>query len=335
MKNNYLDNKSILITGGTGSFGQNFVSHLLNSKNKLRKLIIFSRDEFKQYNMSKKFNEQKFPCIRYIMGDVRDKSSLQMALKDVDIVIHAAALKQVSLAEYNPFEYIKTNIIGAQNIVETSLNSKVQNVIALSTDKASSPINLYGASKLCSDKLFIAGNAIKGRRINIKFSAVRYGNVFSSRGSVVPLFIEQKKNNIFSVTHTSMTRFSITMKESVKFVLDAILKNYGGEIFIPKIPSYRILDLVHAISKKPKIKMIGLRHGEKIHEEMLSEMESVNTFEDKDKYIISSDYCMKFYKKKLKKVNLGFCYNSGSNKHFLKNKEIKSLIKKDLLTSVY
>ena len=278
-----LNNKSILITGGTGTFGKAFVKKIIETY-KIKRLVIFSRDEFKQYEMSKTFPSSKFPFIRFFIGDVRDKNRLSLAFKNIDLVIHAAALKQVDTAEYNPFEYINTNIIGAENVIQASLNSDVKQVIALSTDKAASPINLYGATKLCSDKLFIAANNIKGSK-NIKFSVVRYGNVLGSRGSVLPMFLNLK-NNIFPITDTRMTRFNITIDEAIKFVLKSIKEAFGGEIFIPKIPSYRIVDVAKAVNNNCKLKLIGIRPGEKLHEEMITASDSYNSLELKDYYVI-------------------------------------------------
>lgn len=269
MNKNFFKNKSILLTGGTGSFGTAFVDYLLRHKVPLKKIIIFSRDELKQFEMSKIYNENKYPCMRYFIGDVRDKERVKMAFRDVDIVVHAAALKQVPAAEYNPVEYIKTNIIGAQNIIEASLDTNIQKVIALSTDKASSPINLYGATKLCSDKLFVSANNIIGSK-NLIFSVIRYGNVMGSRGSVLHNFIEQKSNKMFEITDVKMTRFNITIKEAINFVIERLSSMKGGEIFVPKIPSFRIIDLAKAVSEKCKIKITGIRLGEKLHEEMIS-----------------------------------------------------------------
>ena len=272
MKNNIFNNKNILITGGTGSFGNEFTKYLLKNS-KPKKIIIYSRDESKQVNMSKKF-EKYNSILRFFIGDVRDLPRLELAMENVDFVIHAAALKHVPVAEYNPFEVIKTNIIGAQNIIEASLKKNVKKVLALSTDKAAAPINLYGASKLASDKLFIAANNIKGDK-KITFSVVRYGNVMGSRGSVLPLFLKLKKTGYLPITDKEMTRFNITLLEGVKFVHSCIDKKWGGEIFVPKIPSFRIIDLAQVISPKAKIKIVGVRPGEKLHEEMITETDSL------------------------------------------------------------
>ena len=331
----FLQNKNIFISGGTGSFGKKFVSFVLKNSN-CKKIIIYSRDELKQYNLKKELKSEK---VRYLLGDIRDYDRLKFALKDVDIVIHAAALKHVDVAEYNPFEFIKTNVLGAQNIIQACHKNNIKKVIALSTDKASSPINLYGATKLISDKLFVSANNYKGNN-DIRFSVVRYGNVMGSRWSVLPLFLKQKReNNFFSITDKSMTRFNITLQESVRFVLFSIKEMKGGEIFIPKLRSYRVSDLVNAISKKPRIKYIGLRPGEKKHEEMISVNESLNTVECKSYYVIlpNSEFNnlnIKTYlkiKKNSRRVNDGFSYNSLSNNDYLRSSEITRLINDNLL----
>lgn len=329
----YLNNKSILITGGTGSFGKKFIETAL-SKFKPKKLIVFSRDEQKQFNLQQKWKEGGSSPMRYFIGDVRDVDRLILAMRDADVVIHAAALKHVPAAEYNPFEAVKTNILGAQNVITASMATNVKKVIALSTDKASSPINLYGATKLTSDKLFIAANNFKGLK-NIKFSVVRYGNVMASRGSVVPFFLNKKKEGIIPITDKRMTRFNITLQEAVNFVLFCLEKMWGGEIFVPKIPSYRLEDLAKAIAPRSKIKIIGLRPGEKIHEEMISTSDAVNTIEYK-KYFIITPYSkfIGWNKKKYMKFNKNgkncdseFSYNSYNNKQYLTSNQIKKLIK--------
>ena len=329
----YLNNKSILITGGTGSFGKKFIETAL-SKFKPKKLIVFSRDEQKQFNLQQKWKEGGSSPMRYFIGDVRDVDRLILAMRDADVVIHAAALKHVPAAEYNPFEAVKTNILGAQNVITASMATNVKKVIALSTDKASSPINLYGATKLTSDKLFIAANNFKGLK-NIKFSVVRYGNVMASRGSVVPFFLNKKKEGIIPITDKRMTRFNITLQEAVNFVLFCLEKMWGGEIFVPKIPSYRLEDLAKAIAPRNKIKIIGLRPGEKIHEEMISTSDAVNTIEYK-KYFIITPYSkfIGWNKKKYMKFNKNgkncdseFSYNSYNNKQYLTSNQIKKLIK--------
>ena len=333
-----LSGKKILITGGTGSFGSSFIEFVISKFNP-KKLVIYSRDEQKHFLAQKKWKGKKFSCLRYLIGDIRDLKRLSFAMNDdIDIVIHAAAMKHVPIAEYNPFEVVKTNIIGAQNIIEASFENGVEKVIALSTDKASSPINLYGASKLTSDKLFIAANNYVGKR-GTKFSVVRYGNVMGSKGSVIPLLLKEKKKGIFSITDKKMTRFNITMNESIKFVLFCLNKMKGGEIFIPKIPSYRLIDLVKAISDKenPKLNLIGIRPGEKLHEEMISMNDALNTLEFKDHFVIvpNSEFNTKinyneYFKseKSSKKCLPGFSYSSDNNKDFLSVKNIKDLLKK-------
>ena len=327
-----LNNKSILLTGGTGSFGKNFLKNVVKKFNGIKRLVIFSRDEFKQFELQKEFNMDKYPFLRYFVGDVRDKQRLKLAIKEIEIVIHAAALKQVPTAEYNPFEYINTNIIGAENLIQASLESNVKKVIALSTDKAAAPINLYGATKLCSDKLFIAANNIKGKQ-DIIFSVVRYGNVMSSRGSIVPYFKElSKKQNFLPITDLRMTRFNILIDDAVDFVIKCLKISKGGEIFVPKIPSYKITDLARAIKNNCKFKIIGKRPGEKIHEEMITMNDSFNTLEFKDHFIILSSDKIKNYKKKYKNAKLvkeNFSYTSANNNHFLKVNELKDIIKKE------
>ena len=320
-----LKNKTVLITGGTGSFGQVMVSNLLK-QNDIKKIIIFSRDEFKQKQMRDKILSKK---IRYFIGDIRDKTRLAIATMNVDLIIHAAALKQVDVAEYNPTEFIQTNIIGAQNLIETCAINNIKKIISLSTDKASSPINLYGATKLCSDKLFIAANNYLPRTI---FSVVRYGNVEGSRGSVIPLFHKSVKKNIFTVTSSDMTRFSLSLNKSVDMVLWAIKNCIGKEIVVPKIPSYKILDLVKAFSVNPKIKVIGIRPGEKLHEELISSNDSNNTIELKDYFIILPHDELKtfvYYKKKFraKLVKKDFKYQSNTNNKFLNISDLKKIVK--------
>ncbi len=319
---------NILITGGTGSFGKKFLDKILQKKNNFRKIIVFSRDEYKQHILKKKFsNNQNFKKLRFFLGDVRDKDRLNIALRDVDIVIHAAALKQVDSAEYNPTEYVKTNVIGSQNIIECSIQNDIKKVIALSTDKASSPINLYGATKLCSDKLFVAANFYSGKNI---FSVVRYGNVFGSRGSVVEVFNNRKNKKIISITDKSMTRFNITLNESIDMVLWCLKNSYGGEIFVPKIKSYKILDLARAFSNDAKIKFIGIRPGEKINEELISKSESRTTIDLGKYYAIlpdSKNFVKNKYKNK-KKVPKNFSYTSDKNS-FLSISDLKNLIKNE------
>ena len=325
-----LNNKVILITGGTGSFGKDFVNRLVKKYKKIKKLIIFSRDEFKQYEMQKDFNVSKYPFMRYFLGDVRDYNRLRFAFKEVDYVIHAAALKQVNTAEYNPFEFINTNIIGAKNVIEASFERGVKKIIALSTDKACSPINLYGATKLCSDKLFSSANNISGGT-STKFSVVRYGNVFASRGSIIPLFLEQNKRNVkFTLTNLSMTRFNIFMDQAIDTVEWALKNMKGSEVIVPKLKSFKVIDLIKSINKKPKIEIIGIRPGEKIHEELISNSDSRLTIDIGKYYLILPD--KSFFKKykNHKKLNNSFCYNSGLEKGQLSISEIKKLLSKKL-----
>jgi len=336
MKKTSFKNKSILITGATGSFGKSFVKKLIIEKYPFRRIIIFSRDELKQFEMKTNtfFDDTKHKNLRYFIGDVRDKNRLLQAFQDVDYVIHGAALKQVPTAEYNPFETINTNIIGAQNVIEAALATKVRKVIALSTDKASSPINLYGATKLCSDKLFTTANNVSGFK-NISFTVVRYGNVMGSRGSVIQYFLEQKKKGILTVTDKKMTRFNITLPESANLVMWALENAYGSEILVPKIPSYRILDLAKSICTKCKIKITGVRPGEKINEEMISFEESRNVVELKKYFVLlqnGNDDQKKFYIKKLngKVIKKQFSYSSDNNFEFLSNQQLKKLINKNI-----
>ena len=326
-----LENKSILITGGTGSLGKALTGYILNKYPNVKKLVIYSRDEQKQFQMSQEFPESKYPMIRYFIGDVRDGSRLVRAFSGIDYVIHAAAMKHVHIAEYNPDECIKTNINGARNVINASLESSVSRVVALSTDKAAAPINLYGATKLVSDKLFVSANNIKGKK-DIKFSVVRYGNVMASRGSVIPFFMEESQKGKLSITDPEMTRFNITLDESVSMVLFALKNNLGGEIFVPKIPSYKILELAKAIGPKCKLEFIGIRQGEKIHEEMITSSDSFSTI-DIGKYFVilpaNKNFFLQYYGKKfsLKKVKKGFSYNSGINKVFLSKTDLRQLIK--------
>jgi UDP-N-acetylglucosamine 4,6-dehydratase len=315
---------TILITGGTGSFGKKALEYFDN-KNDIKKIIIFSRDELKQSELKKNYSSKK---IRYFIGDIRDKSRLLIATQNVDFIVHAAALKQVDTAEYNPTEFIDTNIIGAKNLIEICSINKIKKVIALSTDKACSPINLYGATKLCSDRLFMSANSYIP---STTFSVVRYGNVEGSRGSVIPLFKNMVKTKSFlTITSKKMTRFSLSLKQSVELVDWALKHSIGGEIIVPKIPSYRILDLVNAINSKAKIKLIGLRPGEKIYEELISSHDSNNTYDIGDYYIIMpiiNKEVLKRYKKKffLKKVAENFSYRSDSNQKFLNINELKKI----------
>lgn len=326
-----LNNKSILVTGGTGSFGKKFVEIILDKFPGVKRLVVYSRDELKQFEMSQVFSQSKYPAMRYFIGDIRDADRFRRACEGIDIIIHAAALKQVPTAEYNPSECIKTNIGGAQNVIDAALDSGVQKVVALSTDKAAAPINLYGATKLCSDKLFIAANNMKGHR-DLSFSVVRYGNVIGSRGSVVPFFIEKRKEGVLPITDENMTRFNISLKEGVELVLFALANALGGEIFVPKIPSYRITELAEAIAPSCKSEIVGIRPGEKLHEEMITESDSLNTIESEERYIILPSGIPAERKKmlleryKAKPVTPGFKYNSGNNSQWLSVEDIRQQI---------
>ena len=326
-----LDAKSILITGGTGSFGQAFVARVLKLYPGIQRLVIYSRDELKQFEMSQRFAAEEYNGLRYFIGDVRDADRLRRALEGIDVVVHAAALKQVPAAEYNPFECIKTNVLGAQNLIEACLDTGVSRVVALSTDKAAAPINLYGATKLCSDKLFTAANNVRGSR-DLTFSVVRYGNVMGSRGSVIPFFMARRKSGVLPITDPDMTRFNITLSEGVDMVLWAIENAMGGEIFVPKIPSYRIGDLAEAIGPECETPVIGIRPGEKIHEEMITASDSFNTVDLGRYYAIlpsaghfsTDDYLQRTGGTR---VPQGFAYNSGSNAEFLGVDELRALIR--------
>jgi UDP-N-acetylglucosamine 4,6-dehydratase (inverting) len=325
-----LDDLSILITGGTGSFGRAFVRTVLTKYPKIKRLVIFSRDELKQFEMSQEFSTHEYPQIRYFIGDIRDEKRLKRALEGIDVVIHAAALKQVPAAEYNPFECIKTNVLGAQNLIEACFDNNVRKVVALSTDKAAAPVNLYGATKLCSDKLFIAANNVTGDR-DLHFSVVRYGNVMGSRGSVVPFFIDKKKEGILPITDPEMTRFNISLDDGVEMVLWTLEHALGGEIFVPKIPSYNIVDVATAIAPECKQKIVGIRPGEKLHEEMITTCDSVNTVDLGRYYAIlpsGAEYNIGGYCDKTGgiKVREGFSYNSGKNEDFLTVDQLKELI---------
>lgn len=326
-----LDNKSILVTGGTGSFGRAFVRMVLQKYPGVRRLVIYSRDELKQFEMSQEFPTQQHAALRYFIGDIRDQDRLRRALEGIDIVVHAAALKQVPAAEYNPFECIKTNVLGAQNVIEACLDSNVNNVVALSTDKAAAPINLYGATKLCSDKLFTAANNIRGAR-DLRLSVVRYGNVIGSRGSVVPFFLAKRASGVFPITDPSMTRFNISLEEGVNMVLWALENALGGEIFVPKIASYLITDLAEAIGPECRLEVIGIRPGEKIHEEMITTSDSLNTIDLGPYYAIlpsTADHLPADFMTKRggTLVEPGFCYNSGTNPDFLNVEQLRALIR--------
>lgn len=323
--------QSILITGGTGSFGKAFVRSVLDHCPKIKRLVVFSRDELKQYEMQQEFPQDRYPALRFFIGDVRDPNRLSRAMEGIDTVVHAAALKQVPAAEYNPFEFIKTNIMGAQNVIEACLDKGVRRVVALSTDKAAAPINLYGATKLCSDKLFIAANNFRGDR-DLRFSVVRYGNVMGSRGSVIPFFINKAKSGILPITDMAMTRFNIPLEEGVEMVLWALENALGGEILIPKIPSYRIGDVAEAVGPNCKHEIIGIRPGEKLHEEMITSSDSPSTINIGNYYAIlgaalQNNIGMYLEQLKAKAVPAGFAYDSGTNPEFLSVEQIRSLIK--------
>ena len=322
------NDKVVLITGGTGSFGKKCTEIILK-RFKPKKLIIFSRDELKQWEMKQQFPDTTYDCIRYFIGDVRDKERLHRAFQNVDFVIHTAALKQVPTLEYNPFEAVKTNILGAQNVIDVAIDQRVKKVLALSTDKAANPINLYGATKLCSDKLFIAGNSYT-KRDRTTFSVVRYGNVLGSRGSILPLFLKQKETGVLTVTDPRMTRFWITLEQGVHFVLKCLERMVGGELFVPKIPSMRLLDLAKVIGPECKIEIIGIRPGEKLHEVMIPSDEARNTVEFDDCYVIKPVFRFfdrRFCENGCKQVPDGFEYNSGTNTRWLSVAELGDMIR--------
>lgn len=329
-----LSDKSILITGGTGSFGKAFVNTVLQRYPSIKRLVVFSRDELKQFEMAQRFPEKQYKAIRYFIGDIRDESRLRRALEGIDIVIHAAALKQVPAAEYNPFECIKTNVLGAQNLIEACLDAGVKRVVALSTDKAAAPINLYGATKLCSDKLFVAANNIVGDR-DLRFSVVRYGNVMCSRGSVIPFFLENRKSGVLPITDPAMTRFNISLQEGVDMVLWSLEHAWGGEVLVPKIPSYRITDVAQAIGPECEHPVVGIRPGEKIHEEMITSSDSLNTVDLGSYYAIlpvGARYSLNEYCQQMNAtpVEQGFCYGSGSNTDFLTVEQLRGLIQTEV-----
>lgn len=333
-----LANASILITGGTGSFGKAFVKTLLTRYPDIARIVVFSRDELKQFEMAQIWPDGKYPQLRFFLGDVRDPARVRRALEGVDYVVHAAALKQVVAAEYNPFEFIQTNVIGAHNIINACFDTGVKRVVALSTDKAAAPINLYGATKLCSDKLFIAANNVKGRR-DLRFSVVRYGNVMGSRGSVIPFFLDRRKSGVLPITDPAMTRFNISLQEGVDMVLWALENALGGEILVPKIPSYRIVDVATAVAPKSRQDVVGIRPGEKIDEEMITASDGPNTVDIGCYYAILpaagntlarhtvDGYCADTG---AKRVPPGFSYNSGSNPDFVTVEQIRELIRTHL-----
>lgn len=326
-----LNNKSILITGGTGSFGKTFTRLILERFPNVKRLVILSRDEQKHFQMAMNYPEDQYPAIRYFVGDVRDRNRLVSAFEGIDIVIHAAAMKHVHIAEYNPMECVKTNILGAENVIDAALYSGVKKVVALSTDKAAAPINLYGATKLASDKLFVAANNIKGKR-DIQFSVVRYGNVMGSNGSVMPFFLNKRKEGILPITDSRMTRFNISLEDGCEMVFNAIESAWGGEIFVPKIPSYKITDVATAIGPECEQKIVGIRPGEKLHEEMITMSDSFNTWDLGKYYAILpqkpnfslDDFVSHFNAKKVKE---GFSYNSGENDDWETVEGLRSLIK--------
>jgi UDP-N-acetylglucosamine 4,6-dehydratase (inverting) len=326
-----LNNKRVLITGGTGSFGKQFIKTILESYPKVGKIVIYSRDELKQSIIKQQYPAYDYPQLRFFIGDVRDRERLTQACEGVDVIIHAAAIKQVDTAEYNPTECIRTNIDGAENVIHAALACGVKDVVALSTDKACAPINLYGATKLASDKLFAAANNIRGSR-DIKFSVVRYGNVMGSRGSVIPFFMDKREEGLLPITHEEMTRFNISLQDGVNLVMFALDNHLGGEIFIPKIPSYKILDVAEAIAPECKQRVVGIRPGEKLHEEMITDTDSLNTIDLGPYYAIlpsvsftnqEQDYIDHH---KAKKVPFGFKYNSGTNTEWETVESLRDLI---------
>lgn len=327
------NDKNILVTGGTGSFGKRFIATLLE-RYRPNRVVVFSRDELKQFEMSTHAPfQQHAKTLRYFLGDVRDLARLERAMEGIDIVVHAAALKQVPAAEYNPFEAVKTNIIGGQNVIDACLSNNVNRVLALSTDKAAAPINLYGATKLCSDKLFVAANNYRGAR-DIRFSVVRYGNVLGSRGSVIPFFQQRRGSGTLPITDERMTRFSITLQAGVDFVFDCIARMWGGELFVPKIPSYRITDVARAVAPDCRLEKVGIRPGEKLHEEMITDTDALNTVEFEDYYVIlpstpiwdTERFRLESHATPGRYVPCGFRYNSGENPDFLSESQLRELI---------
>ena len=326
-----LNKKSILITGGTGSFGKAFVKTVLKKWPEIRRLVIYSRDEQKQFHMAHDYPEASYPNMRFFIGDVRDFERLKRACHSVDYIVHAAAMKHVPIAEYNPDECVKTNVMGADNVIRAALETAVEKVVALSTDKACAPINLYGATKLTSDKLFIAANNIKGSK-NIAFSVVRYGNVMGSNGSVMPYFLMKRKDGVIPITDSNMTRFNISLNEGVEMVLHALETAWGGELFVPKIPSYRITDVAKAIAPDCRHEVVGIRPGEKVHEEMITSSDSFTTYDLGKYYVIlpqNRNWDLEEFIQTFKavKVPVGFNYNSGSNSEWLSVSDLRKLIK--------
>jgi UDP-N-acetylglucosamine 4,6-dehydratase len=327
-----LNSCHILVTGGTGSFGRKFIETVYKKFPRVARVVVFSRDELKQFEMAQLYQHEKYPSIRFFIGDVRDKDRLKRALEGIDTIVHAAALKQVPAAEYNPFEAVKTNVLGAQNVIDAAMDSGVKRVVALSTDKAAAPINLYGATKLCSDKLFIAANNYKGYR-DLKLSVVRYGNVMGSRGSVIPFFLEKRKTGVLPITDERMTRFNISLEEGVDLVLYALANMWGGELYVPKIPSYRISDVAEAIGPNCKRVITGIRPGEKLHEEMITETDGLNSVEFTRSFVIlpstrlwdADEYCRTFNGQR---CQYGFRYSSGTNTEWLNVEQLRELIRK-------
>lgn len=327
-----LNNKCVLITGGTGSFGKMFTKIIFERFPNIKRLVILSRDEQKHFQMDMEYPEHKYPAIRFFIGDVRDENRLLSAFEGIDVVIHAAAMKHVHMAEYNPMECIKTNVLGAENVINAAFKTGVKKVVALSTDKAAAPINLYGATKLTSDKLFIAANNIRGKR-DIKFSVVRYGNVMGSNGSVMPFFLKKRKEGVLPITDKRMTRFNISLEDGCEMVFNAIENAWGGEIFVPKIPSYKITDVATAIGPECKQVEVGIRPGEKLHEEMITASDSFNTLDLGKYYAILPQqpmFKLEDYKKHFnaKEVPINFAYNSGNNDSWETIESLRHLIKK-------
>jgi UDP-N-acetylglucosamine 4,6-dehydratase len=329
-----LSGASVLVTGGTGSFGRRFVDALLRLPDGPARVVVFSRDELKQYEMSRLPGIEGDRRMRFFLGDVRDKDRVRRAFEGVDVVVHAAALKQVPAAEYNPFEFIKTNVLGAQNVVDCAMDTGVSRVVALSTDKAAAPVNLYGATKLCSDKLFVAANAMKGSR-DLRMSVVRYGNVLGSRGSVVPFFLQRRRHGVLPITDLGMTRFNLTLDEAVAFVLDALATMRGGEIFVPRLPSYRITDMAKAVAPECRIEIVGVRPGEKLHEEMITPADSFRTAELTKHFVILPSSPLWDEEQYLREqrghfVAPGFHYESSTNTEWLSIERLRSLVHEHL-----
>lgn len=330
-----LNDKVVLITGGTGSFGKQFIKTILERYQSVKKIIIYSRDELKQFEIRQKYPQKEFPQLRFFIGDVRDRNRMIQACEGVNVIIHAAAIKQVDTAEYNPTECIRTNIDGAENVIQAALQCGVQNVVALSTDKACAPINLYGATKLASDKLFTAANNIRGSK-DIRFSVVRYGNVMGSRGSVIPFFMQKKEEGLLPITHEEMTRFNISLQDGVNMVMYALENHLGGEIFIPKIPSYKILDIAKAIAPECRTEVVGIRPGEKLHEEMITDTDSLNTIDLGRYYAILPSVSFTYHEEEYmahhnaEKVPFGFKYNSGTNTEWESIDSLRELIKEHI-----